>query len=64
MSKHNLIDIGRMRLLLLLVAVLGHGDEEPVDAQLAVQLQRLLHRFLLVECDPHYKRVTRLETIY
>lgn len=44
-----LVGVSRVRLLLVLVAVLGDGDEEAVDAQLAVQLQRLLHRFLLVE---------------
>ena len=44
---------GVVRLLLVLVAVLGYGHEEAVDAQLPVQLQRLVHAVLVLECYSH-----------
>lgn len=42
-----------MSFLFVFVAIFGDGDEEPVDAELAVQLQRLLDGLLVVECHPH-----------
>lgn len=48
-----LVNAGDERFLFLLVAILRHDHLESVDAQLAVELQRLLHRLLSLECHPH-----------
>lgn len=45
----HLVSISVVRLLFVVVPVLGDGHKEPVNAQLAVQLQSSLHAILVVE---------------